>query len=189
MYRKRNYRKRYHSDERIHAFSPIISSLKKHFLGLTQEQLNVLFLNYGETYGSSAYAYAKKTYEAWQEGSVQLSDKTLLRLVNLLPQHLPIETRLALLNKLFDFHKKNVQVAKKNIITSWDNYEKDIVFLVEKLKNNFGYDKSTIFHAIQFPPNVIEVAHWLCDDDMTVGKSVLEDFLFQHAKIEVFNAC
>jgi hypothetical protein len=67
------------------------------FFALADRQLESVLASYGHEYGESAKQYASRTYPKWRSGAVNPSAETLERLLQRVPQVLPIHERARLL--------------------------------------------------------------------------------------------
>jgi hypothetical protein len=73
-----------------------VSDVKKYFLGLTDAELNAVFVAYSRQYGPSKEAYARQAFSRWKSGRTQMSGSVAKRLFDLLPPRMPIATKLEL---------------------------------------------------------------------------------------------
>lgn len=170
--RRKVYYGESHKDKRLNKyFAPIVADIKQYFFSLTTRELEQVLMHYKDTYGESAYQYARDTYTAWKYDRVKLSEQTLLRLVETLPQVLSSQKRIVLIEKLFTFYVDNIKFTRESITIEayWDNYHQKLT----ELSCNIRQNHTLYFRPIDFDDNVLNLASWLSNDDMQVAKRIL----------------
>lgn len=184
--RKKKYYGEYHSDARLQRyFSPIVDDLKSMFFALSSTQLSELLLDYQEKYGDSAYSYAQFAYPSWKSGRRKMSDQTLLRLVETLPYFITERQRLVLLEKMFAAYVEDYPKSYVSKTTTWSTYETDLNNLITEIKGRY----SVYSRPIDFKQEILDMATWLCNDDMTVGKRILGNYYYKLYCLKADSAC
>lgn len=90
------------NDSRIRAtYLGLDDDVRILFLNLDGDTLNRIFQDYGAQYGDGARLYARAAYQKWRNGSRTMSGEVRERLLNLVPKHLPFETKYELLTQLW----------------------------------------------------------------------------------------
>jgi hypothetical protein len=146
-------------------FGEAVKDIKRDFLLLDDEDLECLLEEYGEKYGASAASYARRIYPKWKRGTVELSGKTMERLIDLVPPYLSSSERYELLMKVLKLHKQTtIRQVRINL------YEPDEGFreLNTVLSNLNATDQ-----LAYLPAKVIQAATWLYNNDMTAARAML----------------
>lgn len=164
--------KRYYADERLDKyFEPIVEDIKHYFFELNGEQLYELMEDYKERYGEKAYNYAMVTMEKWKSGFRKMSDQTLMRLVETLPNYLDDSTRIRLIEKLFLHFENNQRRKYDSETTTWETYHVDLQNLNNQIKQKYG----DFFPKVEFNQEMLDIAKWLSKNDMILAKTVLDN--------------
>jgi hypothetical protein len=79
--------------------------VKKLFFTLDDDKLSAVFTAYCDQYGTSALAYAKRTYASWRGGAVNMSGEVAERLLAILPRVLSFEQKFDILRLLWVRHR------------------------------------------------------------------------------------
>lgn len=146
-------------------FGEAVGDIKQAFLKLDAECLQELLEAYGEKHGANAASYARKTFPDWSRGRVELSGKTMERLIELVPPYLSDSKRYELLVKVLKLHKKTAtKVVRINL------YEPDDGF--RELKAVLSSLNATDQLAY-LPESVMKAASWLYDNDITAARAML----------------
>jgi len=146
-------------------FGTTVSDINVAFFELNKDDLNELFIEYGQRYGKSAENYARRSYEKWKSGATSLSGKTMERIIELAPPYLSQEQRFELLKKVID-HNKPTKSRRIDINI------KDPQEGIERLKKELDELKSNDPLAY-LPEHVMDAASWLYADDVTAARSML----------------
>ena len=86
-----------------HEIGGVDSDVKKYFFGLSDKELAPVLKSYGKRYGFNARQYAEETLPQWMSGQVKMSGMVAKRLFSLLPVHMPLEKKYALVKSLWEF--------------------------------------------------------------------------------------
>lgn len=132
------------------------------FLHLQYSKLEEVYRLYGALYGKSAKDYARKTYQSWKSGFVQMSGMIADRLLDLVPAVLSSEQRFELVKKV-----RAAQIPKVflTLNCSPTNWREVVVPAIGSLidKNNH----------VQFDPKVMQRIHWLAYGDVIAAQKLL----------------
>lgn len=102
--------------------------VKRYFFSLSGDALNKLLSEYAQAHGWTAANYARETIPYWKSGKRHMSGMVASRLYALLPPHMPIDTRLKLLETLW---KKYSPSSDTLVLVGPDACEADIITTVE----------------------------------------------------------
>ncbi len=155
-------------DVLLRLFGEAIILIRASFLKLDEEAIDELLSDYGEIHGEAAEKYARNTYPKWRSGATNLSGQTMQRLVELVPPYLSAEQRFEILKIVLKQHekKKSQRVIRINIKEPQQGFSD----LKEALASISSED--VLAHL---PPNVMDAAKWLYDDDITSARAMLAD--------------
>lgn len=112
----------YHEHKRAEVtrrFGGIDEDLEAIFLTLDEYRLERLLRDYGDHYGKSAAAYARRTIPKWRDGSVLLSGQTAVRLLEFLPLFLSHGERFELIRKLRDHFIRRSTITVRCTAPFW----------------------------------------------------------------------
>ncbi|XHC26756.1 hypothetical protein ABWH91_05385 [Phycisphaerales bacterium ac7] len=79
--------------------------IKQYFFSLSPSELRGILDRYGQIYGASAKDYATQAIPRWKSGRTKMSGQTAKRLFDLLPERMPIQSRLNLVDSLWNHFK------------------------------------------------------------------------------------
>lgn len=156
---------RYHTSQRAAlsaTFAGFDDDILREFYQLTSSQLSALFKNYERKYGSSAAAYAKKTYPDWKFGNTRPSAKTIGRLLESLPEVLGFDAKCELLRKLRARHRRPESLTLK--VTSAD-WREAILPAVKRIILKAKTDS--------LPASVEQKLTWLSNNDARAAQALL----------------
>jgi hypothetical protein len=136
-------------------FGAGVDEIKNTFLRLDYKSRHELLRKYLKLYGLGAYEYADKTYEDWKSGRVELSGRTMERLMNLVPPYLSSEQRIRILKHVLLLHRKRPQKSWRVTIDATAPLE-GIAELGRALES-FVFDDELAY----LPMSVMRAAKWL----------------------------
>jgi hypothetical protein len=149
-----------------HKFGGAIDRVYLHFVSLDDRALETFFIRYGVEYGVRAEKYARKTYPKWKAGATNPSDRTVERLVSVVPPFLNSQGRYSILQTILDRHK---QYGSSYIIhVNMESPSEGIAELSKALSSMSHHD--VLAHL---PEHIMQAATWLYADDITVARSML----------------
>lgn len=151
-------------------FGAVVGEIRKAFLALEEDALDELFQDYGAIHGTSAEAYARKTYPAWKIGKTTLSGQTLERLVELVPPYLEPVQRMTLVKLLAKQHEPRGGKPYKSISINIAEPGTAFAEIDAALR-----DMETEDVLAHIPEHVMSAAKWLYDDDVTAARAVLAE--------------
>lgn len=152
-------------------FGGAVGGIRLAFLNLDDDALEGLFEDYGSIYGDSAGRYAKQTYPQWKSGATKLSGQTMERLVALVPPYLDPSQRFSLLE----------DVVKRHQSTGHSKPYKTVEVNSELPAAGFAEIEQALSQMRQeddlahIPPQVLDAAKWLFDDDITAARALLAE--------------
>lgn len=183
--RRKRYYTDYHSDSRLNRyFEPIIEDVKKYFFSLDEYELDELFADYGDSYGSAAEAYARETYDSWKNEYVRMSDQTLMRLVETLPWFITEQQRFNLMEKLVNHYVSNIRQEYRYLYATWSNYHS----VLYELKTTISREAGSYTPKVEFDSEMLNLASWLTKNDMIAAKKVIDNFYFEKNRLMVASA-
>lgn len=146
-------------------FGEAVDNIKHAFLSLDPSHLQELLDGYCDKYGASAASYARRTFPKWKKGSVELSGKTMERLIELVPPYLSSSERYELLVKVLKQHKK---VTTRQVQINLYQPDKGFRELNEVLSSLKAADQ-----LAYLPAEVMRAATWLYNNDITSARAML----------------
>jgi hypothetical protein len=150
----------------IRLFGPAVNEIKSAFLTLDPARLDQVMTAYGKLYGESAETYARKTYGMWKFSATKLSGKTMERLIELVPPHLPEDKRFALLETMLNHHRKTGVTREVKInIREPDKGIAEIKSALSSLTSNDS--------LANLPAAAMNAASWLYNDDTTALRAMV----------------
>lgn len=146
-------------------FGEAVGNIKHAFLNLDPSHLQELLDGYGDKYGASAASYAQRTFPKWKKGEVELSGKTMERLIELVPPYLSSSERYELLVKVLKQHKKvTTRQVRINLYQPDEGFrELNDVLSTLKATDQLAY----------LPAEVMRAATWLYNNDITSARAML----------------
>lgn len=174
---------RYYAHPAVHTyFSSIVADLKEYFFNLPAYEFDNFIVEYTKKHGYSAGNYAKKTYPKWKSHSINLSDQTLMRLIELLPPFLTADQRISLLKKIIQQNRSTVPQIMHNVNVNWENYIDAIQELNKYIPARIELNDEAILRSVQIPSEVKELATGLYADDMKTANILLNEVYIQEAR-------
>lgn len=146
---------------------PIVSDVKKLFFGLDKSSINVLLNKYETLYGFKAREYADNTFNAWMTGATKMSGQTAERLLNLVPEFIPVEKRHELVKKLCSKHQSSRYQSIEIDLLDPSPGVNSFYMSVEHFK--------TIELLKHLPDHVMSTLKWLNNDDITALRAILAE--------------
>jgi hypothetical protein len=169
--------KEFHERQRARVsakYGGIDEDVRAAFFALDRPALDTFFQTYRSQYGSSAAAYARKTYSNWKAGATEPSGQTSERLLEILPSFLTLQTKCALLQKLRE-HYRNPESHQLTI--SVYNWRRAVLPIVQHLIH-----KS---YTARLPESVQSRLTWLSSGSMQMAKALLAEAEAQVARNSV----
>lgn len=174
MYRRRTGGRRqwdgrdwasWHNQQRAHVtctFYGLDADVRSIFFDLGERQLTKVFDLYGQAHGPSARQYAVKTYPKWKSGITNPSAETLQRLLQHVPQVLPLHQRAQLLAIL---RQRSRSVPRSCIRCAPNEVERRVADeLAAMLRKSLAHET---------PPGVKAALSWLSCDSMKAAETIL----------------
>ncbi|MDB4906281.1 MAG: hypothetical protein JWO05_1065 [Gemmatimonadetes bacterium] len=156
---------RWHDQQRSRVssrFFGLDEDVKRIFFELTPDQLNRVIRSYSNKYGASAASYAARTYPRWRGGDVSPSADTLERLLESVPEVIPLPQKVRLLAEL---RKRSRKIPQKQIRCLPDTAERLVsteltILLAQGLRH-------------EIPPHVRAALDWLSCNSMKTAETIL----------------
>ncbi|MGA2541106.1 MAG: hypothetical protein ABSG78_06030 [Verrucomicrobiota bacterium] len=155
-------------------FGGIERDILQVFLTLPSFAREGLLSRYGQKYGRQPEAYARKTYPAWQSGSIQPAGTTVERLIELVPPYLSETQRFDLIRKLRMHHLKRKDL---HLTTTPGGWRDELAALAQQI----------IEHGAQceLPPEVYEKATWLTNGDAAAARKLIQVIDEEEARLRL----
>jgi len=144
-------------------FGVIKDDVCKLFFTLDTKNLNLLFSLYGQQYGSNAEKYARDKYPMWRNKNINISAQILLRLIELLPKVLSLNSKTILFEKLYK--SMIFRFSEVEFTTNID----DLNYTVDRVKN---YVINLEYKERRIPEEVKKIASWIVNDDIELEKKL-----------------
>lgn len=164
-----------------HEFSSLVGKadmeIKDFFFSLSPSQLDKIFTTYGITYGKAPEEYARKSYDKWRCGYVQMSGLIAKRLFALLPAYMCAEKKYQIARQIW-MHSSPSSTLSFAIgpTTSIERInEKVLAHLNNHLQE----------HTI--PASIAEQFKWLNENDVILYEKMLNYFRNEETEIAVRN--
>jgi hypothetical protein len=149
--------------------------VKNWFFARSEEELTYILEDYKGRYGAKAYDYALVTIPKWKSGRTKMSGVVAERLFNILPEHMPLESKYSLVDSLW----KHAGPQKKILIEigSEADIEKVISIIKEEVMS-----LSTIW---EIPNSLNKRFKWLGRNDTTTYQNLLSYILDKERQLAV----
>jgi len=151
------------ADALRYRFGGMVDDVVEYFFTLEDEDLTLVLDEYGRRFGSSARNYAKETIPKWQIGAVKMSGSVIERLVDLLPQFMPVEDKYQLVEKLWR------HVAPSSHRTVNVNPADHAEEIITKVRAAIQQDVA----AYKIPDEMERSFTWLSQDDVAIKQLLL----------------
>ena len=153
---------------------------------LDDKSLRMLFDDYKDVYGASAYDYAVKAFGGWESGSVSMSYRTVARLLNLIPPYLQFEQKMILFKKVMNRDEVGkIPTEYKSIRMTWDTYYDQLNSVRRAIIKEYQIFEMP---SVEFSEPVKDHLCWLFESDMVVAKGIIENELRVRAENGFSNA-
>jgi hypothetical protein len=143
--------------------------VKEYFFKLSPAALRMILDEYGRAYGADKREYAEETIPAWRSGARQMSGLVASRLFKLLPRHMPLERKYAMIETLW---AKHAPQSEYSISFGRNSNPKEIHAAIEKhmLETVNGHT---------LPEPLQRRFQWLASGDTQVMQELLNHFLLR----------
>ena len=150
------------------ALGGVVYDIRRTFLALDPATMRRLLERYGTAYGAAAAAYAGNALPKWRKGTVKLSGRTMVRLVELVPRFISPAERLALLEKLLQLHPPrlpHVWIEVDGAAPAAGLAKVDTALAKMRITDPLAH----------LPPKVMAAASWLYADDITAARAMIAE--------------
>lgn len=174
FHRRRSRRKwhtnwhQYHAEERRRVsslYGGIDDDVRRVFFNLTHATLKLVFADYKERFGAGACVYAKKAYDKWKSGKVQMSGQVSERLLAIVPRYLDFSVKYELLQKIC---RRREGTRLRVEITADMTVREALGKALRSIENA---------RSTTLPDYIAQRLHWLAEDDGMVAENLLSHVL------------
>jgi hypothetical protein len=169
--------KEFHAQERRKVsslYGGVDEDVRRVFFNLTSTMLKGVLADYKDRYGEAACAYARKAYEKWKAGQVQMSGQVSERMLAIVPRHLDFTLKYDLLEKLC---RRRPGTYLKVEITGDMTAREALNTALRSIENA---------RSIRLLPDYIaQRLDWLSDNDGKVAQNLLSQVLAHEYEIIV----
>lgn len=152
--------------------------VKDYFFSLNKNDLEVIFTEYGNKYGSEKEDYARNTFERWRRGQRIMSGLVANRIFSIIPAHMPLEMKYKLAENLWiHFGPQSVKKYQVGIDT-------DIQSIIETITS----DLDEVIINYNLPDNLKKRFEWLSSNDIDIKQKLLNFFRQETKKLAIQKA-
>lgn len=165
-YRKPNYYAKKHIEEAERLSRELGGTdkdVKDWFFARSEYELNPILAEYKVKHGNKAYQYALETIPKWKSGHTKMSGMVAERLFNLLPDHMPLDTKYALVDSLW----AHVGPQRKRVVEA--GLESNIEDVISVVQN----EVMSLATSWEIPDSLNRRFKWLGKDDSTTYQQLL----------------
>jgi hypothetical protein len=149
-------------------FGSAVEEIKEAFKNFDNYELDEMLSDYGAIYGDAAQKYAKRAFSSWVSGEVQISGRTMERLIELVPPYLSSSVRFSILRSVLQHNK--LSGIKQTIKINMKEPSQGFAELERALASMSHND--VLAHL---PERVMQAASWLYDADVTAARAMLAE--------------
>jgi hypothetical protein len=151
--------------ELSHRYGELFQEVKEAFLYMPYPELCVLLDEYRATYGDEAHDYARRTIHKWRSGRVRMTGETMVRLLELVPRHLPMQKKLELVRRLRTLAYRGRRKLKVGLTIPADR----------SLESTLGAVSKLVMRQVQLavPDGLTEIQGWLYAHDTQALQELL----------------
>ena len=151
----------------FHRYGSLVDRVTRIFFAMDPETMDRVLQAYREEYGDGAYAYARRTIGAWKQGQVKQVGQTVMRLLNVVPQFVDLDTKFELARIVREETLRRLRQARIDFVVPADgSLSEPMARLKEVIEAQI---------AIELPPGVIEEQTWLSREDAAMFQKMIRD--------------
>ncbi len=146
-------------------YGELFREVKEAFLHMPHDQLEVVLAEYRRAYGKDAHEHAVKSLPKWRTGLVRMQGATMVRLLELVPLHLPLEGKMLLVKSVRQLAQRRRGKARVCMSLPADG----------SLNQAFNIAVKLVRKQIEIgmPEGLTEIEGWLYQDDIKALQQVL----------------
>lgn len=159
-------------------YGSLVERVTRIFLSMDDDTKDRVLQTYREKYGDGAYAYAKRTIASWQTRHVEQVGQTVMRLLEVVPMFVDLETKFELARIMREETLRRVRRFNIHINIEGDQSLSDaMASLKEIIDAQLG---------LKLPPGVLESSAWLRKEDASYFEQMIVEaekrLLYEQAK-------
>lgn len=151
----------------FHRYGSLVDRVTRIFFAMDPETVDRVLQAYRERYGDGAYAYAKRTIGAWKQGQVKQVGQTVMRLLDVVPQFVDLDTKFELARIVREETLRRLRQSRIDLTIPADG---TLTEPMAQLKEIIAAQL-----AIELPPGVIEEQTWLSREDAALFQKMIRD--------------
>jgi hypothetical protein len=151
----------------FHRYGSLVDRVTRIFFSMSPEQVDRVLQKYREEYGDGAYAYAKRTIGAWKQGQVKQVGQTVMRLLEVVPQFVDLQTKFELARIVREETLRRLHQYRIEYTVPADGDLSDPMTRLQEI-----IDAQL---AIELPPGVLEDHTWLSREDAALFQRMIRD--------------
>ena len=151
----------------FHRFGSLVDRVTRIFFAMDPQTEDRVLQAYREKYGDGAYAYAKRTIGAWKRGQVKQVGQTVMRLLDVVPQFVDLDTKFELARIVREETLRRLRQSRIEYAIPADG---DLTDPMMRLKEIVDAQL-----AIELPPGVLEEQTWLSKEDAALFQRMIRD--------------
>ena len=151
----------------FHRYGSLVDRVTRIFFSMSPEQVDRVLQKYREEYGDGAYAYAKRTIGAWKQGQVKQVGQTVMRLLEVVPQFVDLQTKFELARIVREETLRRLHQYRIEYTIPADGDLSDPMTRLQEI-----IDAQL---AIELPPGVLEDHTWLSREDAALFQRMIRD--------------
>ncbi len=151
----------------FHRYGSLVDRVTRIFFAMEPETVDRVLQAYRERYGDGAYAYARRTIGAWKQGQVKQVGQTVMRLLDVVPQFVDLDTKFELARIVREETLRRLRQSRIDFVVPADG---ELGTAMTQLKEIV---EAQI--AIELPPGVLEEQTWLSKEDAALFQRMIRD--------------
>jgi hypothetical protein len=149
----------------FHQYGSLVDRVTRIFFAMSPETVEKVLQKYRQKYGDGAHAYAKRTIASWQHGQVRHVGQTVMRLLEVVPMFVDLETKFELVRIMREETLRRLRQTKIYMDLRPDD---DLGELMQQLRDIIRAQV-----AIELPPGYLEMQAWLSAGDAIVFQRMI----------------
>ncbi len=151
----------------FHRYGSLVDRVTRIFFAMDPQTVDRVLQAYRERYGDGAYAYAKRTIGAWKQGQVKQVGQTVMRLLEVVPLFVDLDTKFELARIVREETLKRLRQSRIEYTIPADGDLTDPMMRLQEV-----IDAQL---AIELPPGVLEDQTWLSREDAALFQRMIRD--------------
>lgn len=151
----------------FHQYGSLVDRVTRIFFAMSPDQVDQVLQAYRQKYGDGAYAYARRTIGAWKQGQVKQVGQTVMRLLEVVPQFVDLDTKFELARIVREETLRRIRQSRIEMTIPADGDLTEAMMRIQEVV------EAQI--QIELPPGVLEDETWLSAEDAALFQRMVRD--------------